>query len=125
MKDLIRDSTFGQLVRLVTRNKVFLYPEEKDSEVWKKYVNKEKSANMATYGQTSIPEDEDEKDNNEQPARNNSPSRSQSSSSTAIDESSNVNEVSGKPIDQEKGKDSHVVDWYGADDPEVRATLLR
>jgi len=125
MKDLIRDSTFGQLVRLVTRNKVFLYPEEKDSELWKKYVNKEKSANMATYGQTSVPENEGEKDNDRQSARDRSPRRSQSSSSTAIDESNNVNEVSGKPIDQEKGKDSHVVDWYGPDDPEVRIALLQ
>ena len=29
MTDLLRDSPFGQLVRFATRNRVFLYPEEK------------------------------------------------------------------------------------------------
>ena len=49
--DLIRDSTFGHLVRLATGGKAFQYAEERDPELWKKYVNEEKSGYLAHYGE--------------------------------------------------------------------------
>lgn len=123
MSDLIRDTVLGHFLRLITGNKVLLYAEEKDPEIWRKYVNKNKSANMATHGQLQPPEKDekndetDEQDPKEQ--RSPSPAGSANSSSTVRDDSAQVNEASGRPIDSEKGQDSFVVDWYGPDDPEV------
>lgn len=120
MSELLRDTALGHFLRLVTGKKVLLYPEEKDPEVWKKYVNKEKSANMATHGQVEPPEDDEKKDESAPQSRSPSRTPSSGSSSTIRDDSGQVNEASGRPIDPEKGQDSFVVDWYGPDDPEVR-----
>lgn len=39
MMDIIRDSAFGQTVRFVTKNKFFLYPEEKADFSWAPLVS--------------------------------------------------------------------------------------
>jgi len=49
MLELIRDSAFGHCVRLVTRGKYLQYPEERDPEIWKKYVSHEKSGYAAYH----------------------------------------------------------------------------
>jgi MFS transporter, DHA1 family, multidrug resistance protein len=128
MTELIRDTAFGQLVRLVSRNRYFQFPEERNPSLWKKYVNVEKSANAARYGQLEEPENEVEEDSEKYKRENDgmrhqhqqdatrstrSNERSPSSQSTA------VNSIAGVRVDPEKGKDVHVVDWYGPDDPEV------
>lgn len=112
--DLIRDSPFGHIVRLVTRNKWFQYPEEKDPELWKKYVNQEKSGYVAHHGNTSPPEEESEE---LRQARGMREREGSESSQTEIGE--DFNHASGVRIDQEKGKDLHVIDWFGPDDPQV------
>ena len=56
MNDLFRDTVAGHLLRLITRNKILQYPEERDPSIWERYLNKDKSANMALYGSTSRPE---------------------------------------------------------------------
>lgn len=50
MADLIRDSAFGHIVRLISKNRVFQYPEEKDLSVWESSLSVEKSAQMAVSG---------------------------------------------------------------------------
>ena len=55
MKELLRDTIFSHRVRLITRRKVFQYPEEVDPSIWKKYVHAKKSANMANHGQAAAP----------------------------------------------------------------------
>lgn len=117
--DLIRDSPFGHIVRLVTRNKVFQYPEERDPELWKKYVNQEKSGYMAHHGSTDAPEEGSEELNNAQGIRGRE-RNSRSSSDTQIGDG--FNEASGVKVDPEKGKDKHVIDWYGPEDPQVSST---
>jgi len=114
MAELIRDTVLGHFLRLVTGNKVLLYEEEKNPELWKKYVHEEKSGNMAKHGQPTPPNDEklEEQDTDDSQAR------STSSGSTVVDRDQQVNEVSGKRVDPEKGRDVHLVDWYGPDDPE-------
>ena len=62
MSDLVRDSVFGQLVRLATGGRVFQYPDEHDESLREKYINKEKSANLAVYGSLSAPQEDDEKE---------------------------------------------------------------
>ncbi|KAJ4350693.1 GTPase-activating protein [Ascochyta clinopodiicola] len=111
--DLIRDSPFGHIVRLVTRNKCFQYPEEKDPSLWKKYVNQEKSGYVAHHGNTSPPEEEVEELQNARGVRDREGSES---SNTEIGDE--YNHASGVRIDQEKGKDQHVIDWFGPDDPQ-------
>lgn len=137
MWDIVRDSFFGQCLRLVTGGKVFLYEDEKHPELWEKYINKDKSANMALYGKTQAPEtetkdassDSDEKPeipNDDDKEQRPDPSRhsSQSSTSTIVTEENNVNQVSGRTIDPEKGRDHFIVDWYGPEDPEVIRPLI-
>lgn len=117
--DLIRDSPFGHIVRAVTKNKVFQYPEEKDPELWKKYVHEEKSGHVAYHGRTEAPEDREniEELNN---ARGISQREQNSRSSSQTQVGEEHNEASGVRVDKEKGKDLNVIDWYGDDDPQVR-----
>ncbi|KPI40869.1 Caffeine resistance protein 5 [Cyphellophora attinorum] len=112
--DLIRDSIAGQLVRLATGSKFLKYPEERDSSLIDKYINKEKSANLARTGTTeSTPAAE--KSETQEPLQNSS---ANSSNSTLADPNALVNVASGAAVDPEKGRDGDVVDWYGPDDPE-------
>ncbi|KAF3764107.1 benomyl/methotrexate resistance protein [Cryphonectria parasitica EP155] len=103
MIDTIRESFFGQCCRLVTGGRVFQYPEEVDSSLCHRYVNEEKSTNMGLHGKTGSPE------------------TNSSSSTDNIDARSNsqdaLREKGRRYVDPEKGKDVHIVDWYGPDDP--------
>ena len=60
MSELIRDTILGHFLRLGTRQKVLPYEEDRDPSLWKRYVDKEKSGNMAHHGYVS-PEDENNK----------------------------------------------------------------
>lgn len=126
MSDFFRDTPFGQVVRYVTRNRYFQYPEEKDPSIWTRYLDEQKSANLAKLGQTEKPEDGEAPqpgaDADVQDAQQglpqrekNSRSSSGTSSQTRVD--GDVNAVSGVKVDSEKGKDVHLVSWYGEDDP--------
>lgn len=111
--ETLRDSAFGRIVRLITRNKVFKFPEERDASLCQRYINAEKSGNMAHHGTV-------EADTEKETQRNNSPT-SRTSSSTQVDEGATVNGASQKPVDPEIGRDLHMVDWYGPEDSDVRA----
>jgi len=147
MKELIRDSIFGQAVRVITGKRVFKYPEEVDSEHWKKFINEEKSGYAAHHGikdgaiQPHGDESEDEEKiegiggirtrdaraererdgegRGERPHGNSAVSSS--SDMTAVGErqdGAQYNSASGVKVDPEKGRDLHIVDWYGPDDAE-------
>ena len=119
VSDLVRDSPFGHIVRLVSRGKMMQYPEEKDSNLWKKYVNQEKSGYVARHGDTQPPEEHDEELAQARGIRSREEGRdSEASSATQVPDG--YNQASGVRIDTEKGKDAHVIDWYGPDDPQVR-----
>ncbi|KAL6708500.1 GTPase-activating protein [Coniothyrium glycines] len=115
--DLIRDSAFGHVVRLVTKNKAFQYPEEKDPSLWKKYVSEEKSGHAAYHGSTEAPEGKESIDAlNDARGISQRENNSRTSSQTHVGE--DCNEASGVKVDPEKGKDLHVIDWYGDNDPQ-------
>lgn len=138
MKELIRDSCFGQIVRLVTNKKFLRYPEEDDVDYWKKYLNEEKSGHAAHHG-TTEPEEKSEEEKDKEGKRSDSDTpdqeplggyrtreqngtqlpNSSGSSMTEVDSQERIryNVASGVKIDAEKGKDVHIVDWYGPDDP--------
>ena len=130
--ELIRDTAFGQLVRLVTRNKVFQFPEETDPALGDKYINLHKSRSIKETGTTKPPVESSTqqkpdpptekpiKETTEQPSgaleKETDEASPVGSLSTLADE-----EISRQPTvpDPEKGRDVDIVDWYGPEDPEV------
>jgi DHA1 family multidrug resistance protein-like MFS transporter len=122
--DLIRDSAFGHLVRLATKGKVFQYDEEKDPSLWKKFVNEEKSGYMSHHGDTSPPEDGSGEELRGVRGVRTREADSETSSKTEVPMDGNTfNEASGVRVDPEKGKDKHVIDWYGPEDADVSALM--
>jgi MFS transporter, DHA1 family, multidrug resistance protein len=120
--DLIRDSAFGHLIRLASRGKYFQYAEEKDSSLWKKYVNEKKSGYLAHHGDTSPTGDGSEDElSGAHGLRTREAGSGSSSQDQLPDDGNTYNEASGVRVDTEKGKDQHVIDWYGPDDPDVRS----
>jgi DHA1 family multidrug resistance protein-like MFS transporter len=62
--DIFRDSVFGHLVRVATSDEFFYYDEERDSSLWKKFVNEGKSGNLAHHVTA-----DDLSDNEDRPSR--------------------------------------------------------
>ncbi|KAF2495965.1 benomyl/methotrexate resistance protein [Lophium mytilinum] len=127
VSDLIRDSAFGHLVRLSTGNKYFTYAEERDPNLWKKYVNEVKSGNFAHHGHAGDVSDDEDRPSRHlggvrtREARHSSEDSAKSLSDSEKSEEPNEgthNIASGVRLDPEKGRDIHLIDWYGPDDPE-------
>ncbi|KAL9092333.1 MAG: hypothetical protein Q9165_004507 [Trypethelium subeluteriae] len=128
MIELVRESAFGQLVRLVSKNRLFQYPEEKNPELWKQYVDEELSGKLAHHGHTG-PHGE-ESDTEDRPIQGlggvrtrdaqNEPEkgdgRSTDTSRTRVLDDA-YNQASGVKIDPEKGRDINLVTWR-PNDPE-------
>jgi DHA1 family multidrug resistance protein-like MFS transporter len=130
MTELIRDTAAGHFLRAISGQKVFPYPEDKDPSIWQKFVDKEKSGNLAHHGHTGPAEEDDEKEKtNEsgdseglQPGReyNGVLRSSRNSSDTRVASTDRqLNEVSGVPVDPEKGRDATIVTWYSDTDSDV------
>jgi len=135
---LIRDSAFGHIVRFVTRNKYFQFEEERDPSIAIRYYNTEKTRNIAKYGKTSVPEEEQKNekrkpsdsakrsgadaqlDQSQQlpPPAHHPSTGSIGSEETTVDMNRQVSNVTGTPVDPERGRDLTVVDWDGPNDPE-------
>lgn len=123
MLGFLRDTVLGHLIRLCGGRKLVPYPEELDPDVWTRYINHEKSNNLARYGTASgEPKDgkEDEETGNASKPHESSDSekmenRQNSSASTLAEQHTTPTD---KTVDPEKGQDKLVVDWYGPDDPE-------
>jgi len=112
--DLIRDSAFGHLVRLVSKGKLFPYDEEKDPALWRKYLNETKSGHAAYHGKTEAPEGDVDELTQARGLRAREGNDSEASSRTEVAEG--FNEASGVRVDPEKGKDVNIIDWTGDDD---------
>jgi DHA1 family multidrug resistance protein-like MFS transporter len=134
MKETLRDTVFGQLLRAVFGHEILPYPEELDPSIWQKYVHVDKSGWMARHGTTEphnylidkLKADDESKGPRLQANKVNdleaptSQSLSRASSTSENSETRLVNEISGIVVDPAKGKDVYVVDWSGTDDPQVR-----
>jgi hypothetical protein len=70
---------------------------------------------MAHHGSVEAPEEHSEELRNARGIR-----ERESDEETQVGD--DVNHASGVRVDPEKGKDKHVVDWYGPEDPAVRTT---
>ena len=55
MSDLFRDTVFGHAVRFITKGRYLQFVEEKDPSIWKQYIDRNQTKNMALYGH---PDDE-------------------------------------------------------------------
>lgn len=124
MKDIIRDSFFGQCCRLATNGRVFKYREETDPSVWHRYVKNEKKATAWRDGQSQTSETSLEKTSRRDSGNHSGSGSATRSSSTAGDADEQTkhalhNDGDRRSNDPEKGKDSNIVDWYGPDDPEA------
>ena len=120
MAELIRDTVFGHFVRLITNHRCLQYAEERDPKLWKQYLDREQTKNMALYGNTNGPS-EDEK-----PEKEGVNTPSGESSETKVEEEEREQQLSstitGQAIDPEKGRDVTMVTWFGDNDPEVRTS---
>lgn len=129
MTELIRDTAFGHLVRFVSRGKYLKFAEEADPSVWTRYIDEKKSGYLAYHGSAEPPEDGHDfselqgvRTREAQYSAFPPPHIARMMSERSVQRSDGsqepTNEVSGVPIDSEKGRDIHLVTWYGDDDPE-------
>ena len=122
MSELIRDTAFGHFVRLITKGRMLQYAEERDPTLWKQYLDREQTKNMALHGNTEGPPPEEKLE------RNDTRVSSEESSQTRVGNGDQQEQqehqlsstITGQRIDTEKGRDITMVTWYGDNDPEVR-----
>lgn len=134
VKELIRDTVLGHALRLFSKSKVLPFEEERDPELWRRYIDKEKSGQMAHHGyvgdEQKEEKDEEKSDEDSEAQRQNGQDRSEgndrrnSSDTSVASQDVRTNETSGVPIDPEKGRDVTIVTWYSDDDPEVSLLLI-
>ena len=94
-----RDTAFGLIVRFLSGNKFFRYPDEIDLSLW------EKSLPRGSPSTSSPSQEQAEAD----------PSTKESDTQDLDSRHRSANHV------VEDGQDVCLVDWYGPDDPEVSA----
>lgn len=65
MSELLRDTVFGHAVRFMTKARLFQYAEENDPSLWKQYLDRKQTKNMALYGhpEDASPEEKHEREN--------------------------------------------------------------
>lgn len=95
MTTQFRDTQFGHLVRFLSGNKLFRYPDEIDPSLWKRSLQQDTSSTSTQSQERPNPS---EKDSDTQDG--------------------DFRDLNSKHV-VEDGKDIHLVDWYGPDDPEV------
>ena len=139
MSELIRDTVLGHAIRIITRKKALPYEEDKDPSLWERYIDMEKSRNMAHHGYTDPADEEKEEENSDsngnneglQPRQENNQGSpvlrtSRTSSDTRVASTDQqYNEVGGVPVDPEKGRDAAIVTWFSDSDPEVSSIILK
>lgn len=103
MIDLIRDSPFGQVIRLVSKQKFLRYPEEDDPSLLDKYINAEKSLQIARTGSTKPAPP-----HRKEALHDGGQTTPESSDSQADDNLQLTTTVSGAPVDPEKGRNVDV-----------------
>lgn len=131
MSELIRDTVFGHLVRLITKGRVLQYAEEKDPSLWKQFLDREQTKNMALFGHQGDESPDEKLERESAPVSEtqsnvnvnvNRPDLSEESSQTRAGDAEQQlsSTVTGQRIDPEKGRDITMVTWFGDNDPEVR-----
>lgn len=122
MSELIRDTVFGHFVRLITNGRMLQYAEERDPTLWKQYLDREQTMNMALHGNTEGPPSEEklERDDTRVSSEESSQTQVANGHQREQQEHQLSSTITGQRIDTEKGRDITMVTWYGDNDPEVR-----
>ncbi|KAJ5174386.1 major facilitator superfamily domain-containing protein [Penicillium canariense] len=125
MAAVIRDAPFGQLVRYLTKNKYFQYPEEKPGfelpETWLQLLNE-----LDTAKGPDPEKDEPQREPRSHDASSETISRASTQHTLPFtearlqaDEQQEIEKVKSIPIQPKKTKDGAIlVDWYYTDDNE-------
>ena len=119
MAELLRDTVFGHFVRLITGGRYFQYAEERDPSLWKDYINREQTKNMALYGNPEGIASNEEHSRAESDPSSRDPSPARPSENTGQEHGQLSSTLTNQKVDPEKGKDTTMVTWYGDHDPEV------
>ena len=121
MSELIRDTVFGHFVRLITNNRVLQYAEEKDPSLWKQYLDREQTKNMALYGNTEGPTSSEKLKEANANASSEESSQTRAGNGDLEEEREHQlsSTITGQRIDTEKGRDVTMVAWFGENDPEA------
>lgn len=121
MEAVIRDAPFGQLVRYLTKNKYFQYPEEKpDFELPSTWIQ---SINDSDNQKDRIekPLDQEKRDRNSERLSRVSTENGTSDTDSSLEagEHPELEQVKSTPITPKRTKDGVIlVDWYYTDDAE-------
>ncbi|KAJ5329466.1 hypothetical protein N7452_009856 [Penicillium brevicompactum] len=118
MEAVIRDAPFGQLVRYLTKNKYFQYPEEKPDfklpDTWLELLND--SASIIGDEKVISPETNHNSHSSE-PLSRASTQASQIEARLQLEEQHEIEKTKSIPIAPKKTKDGAIlVDWYYTDD---------
>lgn len=100
MFSLLRDSCYGNIIRILTRGRFFKYEDETHPELWHRYINIDKSADMARGSDASSSSDVDI-----DTRVRNVPSRPWEENGQRFQG------LTGEKVDPEKGTDIMMVDW--------------
>ena len=123
MEDLIRDTAFGQIVRIASGRRFCRYPEEKDLCIWTKSAREKKLVSIARRSAVFPKENRRRTQNVAQ----NTGSRIHGNSDASRDFFKDFSSTNtGGHLDEtvnierglEHGHDMDLVSWYGPDDPE-------
>ncbi len=140
---MIRDAPLGQLIRLVTRNRVLQYPEEKPDfqlpDTWLQVIkeNESPSAQSQVFGtrrsstsstsRSTSPDEENQVESGYEKSERLELARTKTRESTTpytkerleADEQHELEKTKSIPIVPRKTRDGNIlVDWYYTDDPE-------
>lgn len=119
MAELIRDTVFGHFVRLLTKGRVLQYAEEKDPKLWKQYVDREQTRNMALFGNIEGTEPEEKNESKDVLPSSEESSQTRTEDADGREHNQLHSTLTAQRVDTEKGRDTTVVTWFGDDDPEV------
>lgn len=119
MSEIVRDTVFGHLLRLATKGRVLQYAEERDATLWKQYIDRDQTKNMALYGNPEGVAAEEYQKEQVAGGPSEDSSSTQSANAGQREHGQLSSTITGQRIDTEKGRDTAMVTWYGDDDPEV------
>lgn len=122
MDDHFRDTVFGQVVRLLSRNRLLKFPDELDPNLWKQCVKQGHSTASSTSGEhdDGLPGSTTDHTAADDVSDGGGKGQKQGTGMTSARGSGNKQQAIhvGNPS-HEKTAGVHLVDWYGPDDREV------
>ena len=107
MAELIRDTVLRQFLELVFGRKISSHPQDEDPSMWKQYLRPGDVGYLMYHGYRAegVP--------NEQQELRDRRNWSQNTSETLVGDE---RRREAENMDPEKGRDVHVIDWYGKND---------